>query len=87
MVSVVTTAEVNLMDIDTDDLIKEIESQGYHVTFGNQETIQEELDAVNDRIHTIFDDFLAWKDFGMSDDVFEKSLKQFFKDTIDVYEA
>ena len=77
--------QINLNDIDTDDLIEEIESRDYRVMMpGETDEDVEDLHRTLDEIHTLYQAFLCWKDFGMKDSTFEVDLKKFFEDTIDM---
>ena len=77
--------QINLNDIDTDDLIEEIESRDYRVTMPGQ--IDEDVEALHrtiDEIHNLYHAFIHWKDFSMKDSTFENDLKKFFESTVDM---
>lgn len=76
------SVQIDLDDIETDDLIEEIESREY-VVF-HKETHKETLENMEDEIHNLYQDFICWKDLGMKDSTFESVLKKFFEITIDM---
>lgn len=76
--------QINASDIDTDELINEVEERGYRVMMPGE--IDEDVEVLHrtlDEIHNLYDAFLHWKDFGMKDSTFERDLKTFFDTTID----
>lgn len=79
--------EVRPTQFETDELVEELESRGYDVVNENdmnEAAFQEEqLELLKDRLHTVYRDFLLWKDFGMKDSSFEQTLIKFFDDTLD----
>jgi hypothetical protein len=75
--------QIDLTDIDTDDLIEEIEYRDYRVLMRSE--IDENIEAFErtvDEIHNLYHSFCAWKD-GDKNERFEHELKQFFLETID----
>ncbi len=78
--------EIDLEDISSDELIDELEDRGFTVVDpGEKKESVQENEKVLDDIHNLYQDFLLWKDLGMKNEMFEKILKEFFKDTIDEY--
>lgn len=71
--------DVDLDDFNTDELIGELEDRGYTVLSKN------DLNHYEDHISSLKEDFLNWYQFGMSNENFEKTMKQFFLNTIDEY--
>lgn len=71
--------DVDLDDFGTDDLIDELELRGFTVA-NKEDSIQYE-----DRIFSLKEDFINWYQFGMTNEKFEKTLKQFFLDTVNEY--
>ena len=79
------TIRIDLDEVDTDDLIEEIEDRGYSVNLSGK--VSEDTEALHrtlDEIHNLYQAFTCWKDFGMKDSTFESDLKKFFLETIDV---
>ena len=76
------TVQVDLSDIETDDLIDEVERRGYEVHDANA---KEEAESTIDEIHNLYQAFINWKDFGNKNESFECDLKEFFKVTLDRY--
>lgn len=70
--------QINLNDIDTDDLIEEIESRDYRVMMPGE--IDEDVEALHrtlDDIHKLYLDYV-------SGGIPVERLKKFFEDTIDM---
>ena len=74
--------DVDADDLDKDELIEAVESMGYLVIDKDD---CDSPDVMKEKILLLKDDFLNWYQFGMSNEVFEKTLKQFFLDTVDEY--
>ena len=77
--------QIDISDIDTDDLIEEVERRQYSVMMPGE--IDENIEAFErtvDEIHNLYQAFIHWKDFGMKDSTFESDLKKFFEETIDM---
>lgn len=78
-----TIVTLDLNNFDTDDLIAELEDREYHVMMpGETDENSESLENMHDEIHTLYLNFLAL--YKNNNREFEKSLKKFFEDTIDV---
>lgn len=78
------TVQINLNEIDTDELLEEIESRDYRVLMPGE--IDEDVEALHrtlDEIQNLYHSFCAWKD-GDKNERFEHELKQFFLETIDM---
>jgi hypothetical protein len=60
--------DVDLEDIDTDELIDEIEDRGFSVISRDEATMQNE--AIVDDIHNLYQDFILWNDTMMADKQF-----------------
>ncbi len=73
--------DVDLEDIDTDELIDEIEDRGFSVISRDEATMQNE--AIVDDIHNLYQDFILWNDTMMADKQFGIILKQFFSEHLD----
>lgn len=78
-IETIVDVNVDLDDFDTDDLIDELEERGYSVE------AKDEVTALEDQIRNLKEDFVLWKDLGMKNEMFEKIMQNFFKDTIDEY--
>lgn len=76
--------DVDLDDFSTEDLIETLESHGYVVIDKDSDDAPAYYQK---HIHTLKEDFINWYQFGMKNENFEKTMKQFFKDTIDEYIA
>ena len=77
--------QIDLNQVDTDDLIDEIESRDYRVLMpGETDENTEALERTLDEIHNLYQAFICWKDFSMKDSTFESDLKKFFEATIDM---
>jgi len=77
--------QIDLNQVDTDDLMEEIESRDYRVMMpGEIDENTEALERTVDEIHNLYQAFIHWKDFGMKDSTFESDLKKFFEETIDM---
>lgn len=77
--------QIDLNQIETDDLMEEIESRDYRVMMpGETDENMEAFDRTLDEIHNLYQAFIHWKDFGMKDSTFESDLKKFFEETIDM---
>ena len=77
--------QIDLNQIDTDDLMEEIERRDYRVMMPGE--IDENIEAFErtvDEIHNLYQAFIHWKDFSMKDSTFESDLKKFFESTIDM---
>lgn len=77
--------QVNTRDLDSEDLIEIVEERGYRVMAPGQ--IDEDVEALHrtlDEIHNLYHAFCAWKDFGNKNENFERDLKSFFLETIDM---
>lgn len=79
MSTIYTSVEIDLSDLNTDDIIGELEDRGYTVLS------KDDLHSYEDHIHSLYQDFLNWYQFGMKNENFEKTMKQFFLNTIDKY--
>ncbi len=76
--------QIDISDIDTDDLIENVERRGYRVMEKGQ--IDEDVEALHrtlDDIEDLYWSFLAWKDGSVKNEYFENDLKSFFEMTID----
>ena len=76
--------QIDISDIDTDDLIENVERRGYRVMEKGQidedvEALHRTLDSVEDLYYT----FCAWKDGCVKNEYFERELKSFFDATVD----
>jgi spore coat polysaccharide biosynthesis predicted glycosyltransferase SpsG len=69
--------DVELDDFNTDELIDELEERGYSIQ------AKDEVTALEDQIRNLKEDFVLWKDLGMKNEMFEKIMQNFFKETID----
>lgn len=77
--------QINLNQIETDDLMEEIENRDYRVLMpGETDENTEALENTLDEIHNLYQAFICWKDFSMKDSTFESDLKKFFEATIDM---
>jgi len=77
--------QIDLNQVDTDDLIDEIESRDYRVLMPDEtDENTEALERTLDEIHNLYQAFICWKDFSMKDSTFESDLKRFFEATIDM---
>jgi hypothetical protein len=77
--------QIDLSQIDTDDLMEEIENRDYRVMMpGESDENVEALERTVDEIHNLYQAFIHWKDFAMKDSTFESDLKKFFEVTIDM---
>jgi hypothetical protein len=77
--------QIDISDIDTDDLIENVERRGYRVLEKGQ--IDEDVEALHrtlDEIHNLYHSFLAWKDGCVKNVYFEREIKTFFDATIDM---
>lgn len=74
--------EIDASDLDVDELIEAVEALGLTVIDDDAEDSPENLKK---HIECLREDFINWKDCGMSNEKFEGILKSFFKDTIDDY--
>ena len=75
--------QLNTNYLDTDDLIDIIEHRGYTVQMpGQVDENVEALENINDEIHALYLNFLSL--YKNNDSEFEKSLKKFFENTIDM---
>ena len=77
--------QIDISDIDTDDLIEEVERRQYSVMMPGE--IDENIEAFErtvDEIHNLYQAFIHWKDFAMKDSTFESDLKKFFETTVDI---
>lgn len=81
-VNVNANVDVDLDDFNTEDLIEELEIRGFIVMDKDDSDGPEHL---KDNIHRLKEDFILWKDLGMKNEVFERILKDFFKETINEY--
>lgn len=81
-VSAYVDVEVELDDFVTDDLIEELEVRGFIVMDKDDSDGPEHL---KDNIHRLKEDFINWYQFGMKNENFEKTMKEFFKETIGEY--
>lgn len=81
-VSAYVDVDVDLDDFNTDELIDELEARGYIVMDKDDSGAPESL---KDQIHNLKEDFILWHNFGMKNEVFERILKEFFKETIGEY--
>ena len=76
--------QIDLNQIDTDDLMEEIERRDYRVLMpGETDENTEALERTLDDINSLLDSFYAWKDGGLKNEWFESELKSFFESTID----
>lgn len=76
--------QIDLNQIDTDELLEEIEQREYRVLMPGE--IDEDVEALHrtlDEIHDLYHSFCAWKD-GDKNERFEHELKRFFLETIDM---
>lgn len=70
--------QINLMDIDTDDLMQEIESRDYRVLMpGETDESVEALERMTDEIHKLYLDYVGGG-------IPVERLKKFFEETIDM---
>jgi len=77
--------QIDLNQVDTDDLMEEIERRDYRVLMpGETDENVEAFERTLDEIHNLYQAFLCWKDFSMKDSTFESDLKKFFEATIDM---
>lgn len=76
--------DVELDDFVTDDLIEELEARGFIVMDKDDSDGPEHL---KDNIHRLKEDFINWYQFGMKNENFERTMKEFFKETIGEYIA
>ena len=67
------------IDLETDDLIEELESRGFTVSES-----KELPDFAVNKIHDFYQDYILWKQFGMKDSNFEKIADNFFSETLDI---
>ena len=81
-VNVNANVDVDLDDFNTEDLIEELEIRGFIVMDKDDSDGPEHL---KDNIHKLKEDFINWYQFGMKNENFEASMKEFFKETIDEY--
>lgn len=78
------SVQIDISNLETDDVIDEVERRGYTVLSSDQiDWTEEQLQRTVDEIHNLYQAFIHWKDFGMKDSTFEKDLKDFFKITLD----
>lgn len=82
MVRKTIDVDLNLDEFEITELIDELEKQGYIIL---DKSYQVTPDDLKDKIYMLKEDFLNWYQLGMSNERFEKTLKQFFLDTIDEY--
>lgn len=76
--------QIDISDIDTDDLIEDVERRGYRVLMPGQ--IDEDVEALHrtlDEINNLYYSFLAWKDGSVKNEYFENEIKTFFDTTMD----
>lgn len=71
---------IDMDDIETEDLVEELEDRGYTVSdpgevSANVETIKD----MEDDIYNLYRDFIDWDEFGKSDGDFAAILKRFFE--------
>lgn len=81
-VSAYVDVDVDLDDFNTDELVDEVEARGFIVM--NKDD-SDAPGSLKDQIHHLKDDFILWQNFGMKNEVFERILKEFFKETIGEY--
>ena len=77
--------EINTRDLDTEDLIEIVEERGYRVLAPGQ--IDEDVEALHrtlDEIHNLYYSFLAWQDGCVKNEYFERDIKRFLLETIDM---
>lgn len=74
--------DVDLDDFQSDELIDELEARGYIVMDKDDSDAPE---SIRNEIQKLKDDFINWYQFGMKNENFEKTMKQFFKETIGEY--
>lgn len=78
------SVQIDISNLETDDVIDEVERRGYTVLSSDQiDWTEEQLQGTVDEIHNLYQAFIHWKDFGMKDSAFEKDLKDFFEITLD----
>lgn len=76
--------DIDMDDIDTDDLIDELESRGFTVVDpGKKEKSVQAKERIMDDIHNLFQDFKLWDDSMMTNYRFEIILKKFFSEHLD----
>lgn len=66
---------IDMDDIDTEDLVDELEARGYKVIDSDENDFEQVLDDINN----LYRDFIYWKDYAMKDSNFESALKRFFE--------
>ena len=71
---------IDMNDLETEDLVEELEDRGYTVIApdGEHESV-ETIKDMEDDIYALYQDFICWKDLGMQDSTFENILKRFFE--------
>ena len=75
-------------DVDLDEVLERLSDEDLleEVECRNLETpATKEANKIEDCIKRLRDDFINWHQFGMSNENFEKTMKQFFKETIGEY--
>lgn len=71
---------IEMVDIDTYDLVEELEGRGYTVIDPDGEN--ENIDTINsteDDIYNLYRDYIQWTDNKSSCSSFESALKRFFE--------
>ena len=68
------------IEVDLDNVISELETQGYTVCDPDTESRNVEIiKEMEDDIYNLYQDFICWKDLGMKDSTFEIAMKRFFE--------
>ena len=77
--------EVFASDLETDDLIEEIENRGFFLL--DQDDSGAMSEAAKDDIYDLYRDFVRWDKNEMPDNGFVLSLKKFFEENLNILVA
>ena len=80
-VTVDVDVDVDLDDFDTDDLVYELESRGFKGVVGDEKEELPSTDYLSDSIYKLYKDYIT-----VSPEIFNKELKRFFRDVLNVNE-
>ena len=77
--------EVFASDLETDDLIEEIENRGFFLL--DQDDSGAMSESAKDDIYNLYRDFVRWDKNEMPDNGFVLSLKKFFEENLNILVA
>lgn len=82
MVSVYKEIEIDINDLDSEDLIENLEERGFKVVDKDDSGAMSE--PAKDMIYNFYQDYLLWREFGMKNETFENIANKFFEEQLDI---